>query len=58
MKEVIVQKPRDCPFREMNEETEEVWCSQKDVDNDKCDSTEFLPQNCPLFQSPIKVMII
>ena len=53
-----VGRPNNCPFREMNEETEEVWCDIAEDGELDCKDKESFPATCPLYTRPIIVQII
>lgn len=54
---VFVQIPHNCPFREHNEETDELWCDYADSELD-CPNETIMPQDCPLLKGPITVHAI
>lgn len=54
--ELQVGIPHNCPFRQMNEETGEIFCGVSNIED--CQDETAFPQKCPLLKEPIKVMVV
>jgi len=59
-REYRVGLPANCPFRQINEETLEVWCDLLDIENHEhyCEDRKFFPTDCPLLDGAIIVSCV